>query len=70
MEKGTPADKSPTVSATLSQILDVNDNDADITSFNKIKKVFINNIMEQLFFVIRVSLGLGVRVRFRVKVRH
>ena len=60
MEKGTPADKSPTLSATLSQILDVNDNDADITSFNKIKKVFINNIMEQFFFVIRVSLGYRV----------
>ena len=52
MEKGTPADKSPTLSATLSQILDVNDNDADITSFNKIKKVFINNIIEQFFLLL------------------
>ena len=38
MEKGTPADKSQTLSATLSQILGVNDNDADIKGFNKIKK--------------------------------
>ena len=52
MEKGTPADKFPTLSATLSQILDVNDNDADITSFNKIKKVFINNIIEQFFLLL------------------